>query len=55
MFVQKLPNSSEIVLEMIIIVYCGDKSYANPAATKSEYIKEGYALRKSLKGLKYKR
>ena len=55
MLVQKLPNSSEIVLEMIIIVYCGDKSYANPAANKSEYIREGYALRKSLKGLKYKR
>ena len=55
LFVQKLPNSSEIVLEMIIIVYCGDKSYANPAANKSEYIREGYALRKSLKGLKYKR
>ena len=38
---QKLPNSSEIVLEMIITVYCGDKSYANPAANKSEYIREG--------------
>ena len=28
---------------------------ANPVANKSEYIREGYALRKSLKGLKYKK
>ena len=28
---------------------------ANPVASKSEYIREGYALRKSLKGLKYKK
>ena len=28
---------------------------AKPAANKSEYIKEGYALRKSLKGLKDKK
>ena len=27
----------------------------NPVAYKSEYIREGYALRKSLKGLKYKK
>ena len=28
---------------------------ANPVANKSEYIREGYALRKSLKGIKYKK
>ena len=28
---------------------------ANPVANKSEYIREGYALRISLKGLKYKK
>ena len=28
---------------------------ANPVANKSEYIREGYALRESLKGLKYKK
>ena len=28
---------------------------ANPVANKSEYIREGYALRKSPKGLKYKK
>ena len=28
---------------------------ANPVANKSEYIREGHALRKSLKGLKYKK
>ena len=28
---------------------------AKPAANKSEYIREGYALRKSLKGLKDKK
>ena len=28
---------------------------ANPVANKSEYIREGYAWRKSLKGLKYKK
>ena len=28
---------------------------ANPVANKTEYIREGYALRKSLKGLKYKK
>ena len=38
---------------MIIIVSCGQKD--NPVARKSEYIREGYALRKSLKGLKYKK
>ena len=32
---------------------CGEE--ANSVANKSEYIKEGYALRKSIKGLKYKK
>ena len=32
---------------------CGQE--ANPVANKSEYIWEGYVLRKSLKGLKYKK
>ena len=31
----------------------GQEAY--PVANKSEYIREGYALRKSLKGLKYKK
>ena len=31
----------------------GQEAY--PVANKGEYIKEGYALRKSLKGLKYKK
>ena len=31
----------------------GTRAY--PVANKSEYIREGYALRKSLKGLKYKK
>ena len=35
------------------MVSCGQE--ANPVARKSEYIREGYALRKSLKGLKYKK
>ena len=32
---------------------CGQEAF--PVANKSEYIREGYALRKSVKGLKYKK
>ena len=38
---------------MIIMVKSGDQ--ANSVANKSEYIRKEYALRKSLKGLKYKK
>ena len=49
LFVQKLPHSFELYLNLV----WGQE--ANPVANKSEYIREGYALRKSLKGLKYKK
>ena len=43
-----------IVLEIIMILNSvGTRGY--PVGNKSEYIREGYALRKSLKGLKYKK
>ena len=44
-----------IVLEIIIIYWIVWGQEANPVANKSEYIREVYALRKCLKGLKYKK
>ena len=54
LFVQKLPCSSEFYLKWDYngLVW-GQEAY--PVANKSEYIRERYASRKSLKGLKYKK
>ena len=38
---------------IIMVLVCGQEAF--PVANKSEYIREGYALRKSVKGLKYKK
>ena len=51
----KLQNLHWNIIGVIISDYLVWGQEANPVADKSEYISEGYALRKSPKELKYKK
>ena len=52
-FVKELPYSSDIILVLIVMVKCGNKWLTQMLVRLGTL--EGYALRKSLKGLKYKK